>query len=107
VKVSVSITAYNHEKFIAQAIESVLMQETDFDYEIIIGEDDSTDRTREIVKAYYEKYPEKIRLFLNDRKNVIYVDGRATGPAAPGKGCERTGAGRFRQSAGLLRHGAR
>ena len=50
--VSVCITTYNHESFIAQAIDGVLMQETDFDYEIIIGEDDSSDNTREIVKKY-------------------------------------------------------
>lgn len=78
-KVSVSMITYNHEKFIAQAIDSVLAQKTSFDYEIVIGEDDSSDRTREIVKAYKAEYPEKIRLFLNDRKNVIYIDGRPTG----------------------------
>jgi glycosyltransferase involved in cell wall biosynthesis len=78
-KISVCITTYNHEKYIAQAIESVLMQKTNFDSEIIIGEDDSTDNTREIVKKYKERYPEKVRLFLNDRKNVIYIDGKPTG----------------------------
>lgn len=78
-KVSVSITTYNHEKYIAQAIDSVLMQRANFDYEILIGEDDSSDGTREVVKGYQEKYPERIRLFLNDRKNVIYIDGRPTG----------------------------
>jgi glycosyltransferase involved in cell wall biosynthesis len=78
-KVSVSITTYNHEEFIAKAIESVLMQSTDFNFEILIGEDDSTDNTRSIVKCYKEKFPEKIRLFLNDRKNVIFINGRPTG----------------------------
>ncbi len=78
-KLSVSITTYNHEGFIAQAIESALNQKTTFDYEIIIGEDDSSDKTREIVKKYKNKYPDKIKLFLNDRKNVIYVDGKPTG----------------------------
>ncbi len=78
-KLSVSIITYNHEKYIAQAIDSVLMQKTDFDFEIIIGEDDSQDNTREIVKKYKEKYPEKINLFLNDRKNVIHIDGKPTG----------------------------
>ena len=53
---------YNHEKFIAQAIESVLMQKTDFDFELVIGEDCSTDQTREIVIDYQKRYPEKIRL---------------------------------------------
>jgi len=78
-KVSVSLITYNHADFIAQAIESVLMQETAFDYELVIGEDDSSDVTREIVKAYKEKYPDRIRLLLNDRENVIYIDGRPTG----------------------------
>ncbi len=78
-KLSVCITTYNHEKYIAQAIESVLMQRTNFDYEIIIGEDDSADNTRQIVKEYKSRYPDKIRLFLNDRKNVIYINGHPTG----------------------------
>jgi len=78
-KVSVSLITYNHADFIEQAIESVLMQETDFEYELVIGEDDSSDGTREIVQSYAEQYPDKIRLLLNDRVNVIYIDGRPTG----------------------------
>jgi len=78
-KISVCMITYNHEKYIAQAIESVLMQRTNFDYELIIGEDDSDDRTREIVLSYAERHPEKIRPLLNDRANVIYVNGRPTG----------------------------
>lgn len=78
-KVSICIPTYNHEKYIAEAIESVLCQQCDFDYELLIGEDDSTDRTREIVSSYKKKYPDKIKLFLNDRKNVIYIDGKPTG----------------------------
>ncbi len=78
-KISVIIPTYNHEKFIAQAIEGALMQKTNFDYEILIGEDDSSDDTRKICKQYAKKYPDKIRLFLNNRKNVIYIDGHPTG----------------------------
>jgi len=78
-KVSVSIVTFNHEKFIAQAIDSVLMQKTDFDYEIIIGEDESEDNTRTIVKDYKSRYQDKIRLFLNNRKKLIYINGRPTG----------------------------
>lgn len=63
-KVSVLTIAYNHEKFIAQAIDSILMQEVDFEYEIVIGEDCSTDNTRKIVMGYQAKYPDKIRLLL-------------------------------------------
>jgi len=56
---------YNQEKFIGQAIESVLMQQVNFHYEIVIGEDSSTDKTTEIVKKYAEKYPERINALLH------------------------------------------
>jgi len=62
--VSVGITTYNQEDFIADAVEGALEQETDFPYEIIIAEDNSTDRTREIVLDYQERYADKIRLRL-------------------------------------------
>jgi glycosyltransferase involved in cell wall biosynthesis len=77
--VSVVMPTYNHESYIAQAIEGALMQKTNFPYEVLIGEDGSSDRTLEICKEYVAKYPDKIRLFLNDRKNVIYINGRPTG----------------------------
>jgi len=79
IKVSVCITTYNHEKFIAKAIESALMQKVNFDYEILIGEDDSSDGTREIAQKYKDADSDKIKLFLNDRKNVIYINGTPTG----------------------------
>jgi glycosyltransferase involved in cell wall biosynthesis len=63
-KVSVAITAYNHERFIEQAVESVLMQETGFEYELIVGEDCSQDRTREIVTALARRHPERMRTVL-------------------------------------------
>jgi glycosyltransferase involved in cell wall biosynthesis len=66
-KVSVGMLAYNHEAFIAQAIESVLMQETDFPVELVIGEDCSPDGTRGIVHAYAQRYPHVIRALLPDR----------------------------------------
>lgn len=66
-KVSVLMITFNHERFIARAIESALSQETDFDFEIIIGEDSSTDGTREIVSEYHRKHPQKIRSLVRDR----------------------------------------
>lgn len=78
-KVSVLLLTYNHEKFIAKAIESVLGQKTNFEFEILIGEDDSSDDTRRIVLKYKESNPDKIKLLLNDRKNVIFVNGHPTG----------------------------
>lgn len=65
-KVSVAMVTYNHEKYISEAIESVLMQEADFDFELIISDDFSKDNTRGILLNYQNKYPEKIRLILNN-----------------------------------------
>ncbi len=62
--IDIMIPTYQHEKYIAQAIESVLMQETKYRYRMVICEDCSTDRTREIVLGYAEKHPEKIALLL-------------------------------------------
>jgi len=67
VKVSVCMLTYNHEPFIAQAIESVLMQRTRFLYELVIGEDCSTDGTREIVRRYAEKHPDIIRPLFREQ----------------------------------------
>jgi glycosyltransferase involved in cell wall biosynthesis len=78
-KVSVVMPAYNHERYIAQAIESVLCQKTDFEFELLIGEDDSTDQTRSIVRHYAEQNPDIIRPFYNSRERVIYIHGKATG----------------------------
>ena len=78
-KVTVSLITYNHAPFVAQAIESVLMQQTGFDFELLIGEDDSPDGTRQIVTDYQARYPGRIRLLLNDRKNVVHVNGKPTG----------------------------
>ncbi|MCK6693098.1 MAG: glycosyltransferase [Thermoanaerobaculia bacterium] len=64
--VSVCMAAYNHEKFIAKAIESVLMQETGFHVELVIGEDCSKDSTRAICEKYAAQYPDRIRLLPSD-----------------------------------------
>lgn len=64
---SVCLITYNHAKYIRQAIESVLMQRVSFTWELIIADDCSTDGTREIVLEYYNRYPDFIRLILQDR----------------------------------------
>lgn len=69
--VSIYMTAYNHERYIAQAIEGVLMQQTDFKYMLFIGEDCSTDNTREICIEYERKYPKKIKLICTEKNNMI------------------------------------
>jgi glycosyltransferase involved in cell wall biosynthesis len=76
--VSIMMTTYNHEKYIAQAVESVVSQETDFPYEIIIGEDCSTDNTKEILLNLQKNHSEKVFLRLREenigrRKNFLDV----------------------------------
>lgn len=65
--VSICCITYNHEKYIAQAIQSFLTQETSFDFEIVVGEDHSTDNTAAIVSEFARKYPEKIRMLDNSQ----------------------------------------
>ena len=65
--VSVAMIAYNVEPYISEAIESVLIQKTDFPFELVIGEDCSTDNTRNIVLDYQQKYPDKIRVLIREK----------------------------------------
>lgn len=67
-KVSVLITTYNHEKYVAQAVESALQQEADFPFEIVIGDDCSTDHTPNILEKLHKAHPERIRLSVRDKK---------------------------------------
>lgn len=77
--VSICVQTYNHGQYIRECLDNLLNQNTNFDYEILLGEDNSSDNTRHICIEYAEKYPEKIRLFLHDRSNVIKINGNATG----------------------------
>lgn len=73
-KLSVWMITYNHRNFIAQAIESALAQKTSFDYEIVIGDDCSTDGTREIVADYAARHPDRIRAILHPRNVGMHVN---------------------------------
>lgn len=59
--VSIICNAYNHEKYIAEALESFVMQKTSFPFEILVHDDASTDKTASIIQRYYNKYPQMIR----------------------------------------------
>jgi glycosyltransferase involved in cell wall biosynthesis len=65
--VSVFMTTYNHASYIAQAIEGVVKQETDFPFKLFIGEDCSTDGTAEICRRYKKEYPDKIELISREK----------------------------------------
>ncbi|MCC8426383.1 glycosyltransferase [Mucilaginibacter sp. UR6-11] len=61
--VSVCCITYNHKKFIGEAIDSFLMQKTKFPFEIVIGDDCSTDGSSDMIKGYAEQYPDIIKFF--------------------------------------------
>ncbi|MGB3868925.1 MAG: glycosyltransferase [Flavobacteriales bacterium] len=79
--VSVVVVTYQHAAFIEECVQGILIQQTTFPVEILIGEDESTDGTREICQRYAAEFPDRIRLFLRSRKDVMYIDGNATGRA--------------------------
>jgi glycosyltransferase involved in cell wall biosynthesis len=63
---SVCLITYNQAKYIREAIDSVLMQKVNFTWELIIADDCSTDGTREIVLEYRNRYPDFIKLILQE-----------------------------------------
>ena len=69
IKLSVCVISYNHEKYIAQCLDSILMQECAFPFEVLVRDDCSRDRTLEIIKSYQERYPEVVRL-IDAQKNL-------------------------------------
>ncbi|MCX7696632.1 MAG: glycosyltransferase [Bacteroidales bacterium] len=66
--ISVCMITYNHARFIREAIESILNQNINCDFELVIGEDLSTDGTREICEDYQSKHPEIIRLLPQKKR---------------------------------------
>jgi glycosyltransferase involved in cell wall biosynthesis len=83
--VSVKMITYNHLPFITQAIEGVLQQKTTFPFELVIGEDCSTDGTREIVFDYQKKHPDIIRVVTSDKNVGMKKNGLRTLEACQGK----------------------
>ena len=66
-KVSLCVVTYRHANFIEKCLESIISQEVNFDYEIIIGEDHSHDETARTVKKYADNYPNLIKAFVRKR----------------------------------------
>lgn len=83
--VSVCMTTYNHSAYIARAIEGVLMQRTEFEVELLIGEDCSQDNTLAIVREYVAKYPDRIRLITAERNVGMKENYRRTALASRGR----------------------
>ena len=83
--VSIRTSTYNHGPYIKQCIEGILMQKTNFAFEYIIGEDFSTDETREIVFDYARKYPNIIRVITAEYNVGSKANGRRCINACRGK----------------------
>jgi glycosyltransferase involved in cell wall biosynthesis len=81
-KLTILMPTYNEESYIGEALDSILMQRVNFDFQIIIIDDKSTDRSLEIAKAYQAAHPDKIRI----------IESQANEGAGNAilKGCEQT-----------------
>ena len=66
-KISVAVITYNHEHFIGRALASILEQRVNFQYEIVIGDDCSTDGTRAVLESFRHRYPDRIKLLLREQ----------------------------------------
>jgi glycosyltransferase involved in cell wall biosynthesis len=64
-KVSVCVTTYNQENYIRECLQSIVDQKTDFDFEVLVSDDCSTDGTQAIVQEFVERYPLLVRLAVN------------------------------------------
>lgn len=73
-KVSIGIITYNQAAYIQQCIDSILMQSVDFGYEIVVGDDASTDGTQIILREYQKKYPNIFVLLLNESNEGISMN---------------------------------
>ena len=83
--VSVNMITYNHGLYLAQAIEGVIKQNTDFPIELVIAEDCSTDNTREIALDYQRRYPHLIRVIYSDQNVGMMANDRRAVAACRGE----------------------
>lgn len=76
--VSVKCLTYNHEEFIAQALDGILMQKTNFPFEVIVHDDASTDKTATVIREYEEKFPKIIKPIYEIENQYSKLDGSLT-----------------------------
>lgn len=84
-KITVWMTAYNHEDYIEACLDGILKQNTKFEFDIVLGEDFSTDRTREIIIDYDKKHPGRFKLFLPENNIGMMEMDSATFPMCTGE----------------------
>lgn len=86
--ISVCCLAYNHEQYIRQALDGILMQKTEYPFEVVIHDDASTDRTSDIIREYEKKYPEIIKPIYqkeNQHSQGVSIFSQWVFPRAQGK----------------------
>ena len=86
VKVSVIVHTYNHENFIRQTLDSILNQQVNFEFEVIVGDDASPDSTPKIIEEYYQKFPTIIKPLLHPKNLGGYGKGNTLATLAVCKG---------------------
>lgn len=85
IDISVIVLTYYHEKYIAQALDSILSQETDLTYEILVGDDASGDQTPDILKEYSARYPGIVKPVLREKNTGANFNSYDMGRRAVGK----------------------
>lgn len=83
-KVSVCVVTYNHENCLRQCLQSLVEQQTDFDFEVIVADDCSTDGTPAVVEEFAQRYPAVVKPVFHQKNlgpfaNYLFVHGQATG----------------------------
>lgn len=73
VMISITVPAYNHEQYIVRALDSILMQKTQYSYEVLVGEDCSTDGTRKRIQEWERQHPGVFSIFYRE-KNLNKTD---------------------------------
>ncbi|MCC5919851.1 MAG: glycosyltransferase [Cyclobacteriaceae bacterium] len=74
---TVQILTYNHEKYIRDCLEGIVMQQTNFEFVVYIREDFSTDKTRKVLLEFQKNYPHLFKLYLCNEN--LYSQGKSSG----------------------------
>lgn len=85
IDLSVHLITYNSEKYIEETLDSILKQECSFNYEIVVGDDCSTDKTLEIIFSYQKKHPQIFNIKKNNTQLGIFKNFKATLDRCKGK----------------------
>ena len=71
IQVSICCLVYNQEKYLRKCLDGLLMQKTNFAFEILIHDDASTDSSADIIREYEKKYPNIVKTYISNRKSIF------------------------------------